>query len=165
MIVPHDILDPIGKEYTQRLGKCADNWTDSEIEEMMVKLPLQYHCLSPESLRRMFITRRKRGTEGYQVGGLRSRNKPKKFFVVHIWDCGSDEKMVGVFSSLDKVKKLVESGSIRLLYSDEDSDEDSNDEMDLEDYTLVVQEYVLDSMREVGSPIFYKFATKKWLHH
>ena len=80
--VPDELMIPIGAEATARLKKCADNWSDSEVAELRVTLPLQYHAVPLDALRRQFINIRKKGTEGFRLNGIGptkgSRSKKSK---------------------------------------------------------------------------------------
>lgn len=80
--VPEKLMVPIGAAATAGLGKCADSWSDSEVAELRVQLPVEYHAVPVDALRRQWINIRKRGTEGYRVSGkgpsIGSRIKARK---------------------------------------------------------------------------------------
>jgi hypothetical protein len=68
-IVPRELMTPIGARWTAELLKCADNWSDSELAVMRSELPIQYHAVPLDELRRQWINIRKAGTAGYRVNG------------------------------------------------------------------------------------------------
>jgi hypothetical protein len=68
-IVPNDLMVPVGATFTEDSGRCADNWTDSDIALLRAQLPTQYHAVPVDALRRQWINIRKRGTPGYRING------------------------------------------------------------------------------------------------
>ncbi len=68
-LIPFEILDPIGIEGTKTFARCADNWTDSEVGQLRARLPIQYHAVPLDALRRMWARRRQKGVEGYKLNG------------------------------------------------------------------------------------------------
>ena len=54
--------------------RCADYWTDSDIAVYRTRLPLEFHSVPLDALRRQWVNIRKKGTEGYHVNG----HGPKK---------------------------------------------------------------------------------------
>lgn len=80
-IVPDEHMVSVGAEFTASSRRCADSWSDSEIALLRSKLPIQYHAVPLDALRKRWINIRKRGTAGYRVSGhgpaVGSRIKPK----------------------------------------------------------------------------------------
>jgi hypothetical protein len=69
-VVPDDIMDEVGIGGTQEFGKCADTWMDSEVGLLRARLPEQYHAVPIDLLRARWITRRKKGIDGYRLSGV-----------------------------------------------------------------------------------------------
>jgi hypothetical protein len=57
-LIPNSIMIPIGAQATKDSGTCADNWTNSFIDSLRAKLPVEYHDVPVESMRRQFINLR-----------------------------------------------------------------------------------------------------------
>lgn len=68
-IVPNEFMVPVGAQHTQDTGKCADSWTDSELQLLRSKLPPQYHAVPTDALGARWRNIRKRGTPGYHTKG------------------------------------------------------------------------------------------------
>lgn len=68
-LVPRELLKPVGAAGTQRLKRCADTWTDSDVEALRAELPHEYHAVPIWWLRRAWMSIRKAKTPGYRVNG------------------------------------------------------------------------------------------------
>ena len=68
-IVPDEFMIPVGATGTALLERCADTWTDSDIELLRAQLPQQFHAVPTDALRTRWINIRKRGTPGYRLNG------------------------------------------------------------------------------------------------
>ncbi len=77
-LVPDEYMIPVGAKATTETKQCADSWTDSQIEAMRSRLPIEYHAVPLDWLRSRWIDIRKRGTGGYRVNGQGPRKGSRK---------------------------------------------------------------------------------------
>lgn len=79
LLIPKNQLIPIAIAFTQQSKRCADSWTDSDVAIIRAELPLVYHAVPLDELRRQLINIRKSGVEGMKVSGTGPRKNARKF--------------------------------------------------------------------------------------